>query len=144
MVATPRQELQRNRECVPTAAQGEAGEADLLFHKVLRRWIASASPQTRLLRRVEERILVRAAASYAAESLSPGSQRAEEAAAIAEQIRQDAGLWAEALADLASRAVDLDTVPFDDEAAFALVQETRARLAHPDLSVVLAALSTLR
>jgi hypothetical protein len=130
LVATTAQQRARNSERIEPAEQGERGECSLVFHQAVRHWLDDLGRP--VMTRAEERILIYRSAAAAVVHLP-----IEERDLAEQQVRQDTALWAEALADLSARGIDLtQETPSDD------AREVLGELASPALAPVLRALQT--
>ena len=135
LVATTAQQRRRNEEGIrpadqgdPPKRQGDRPQHRLVFHQAVRFWLDRR--KVRVMTRGEERILIHRSAAAAAGGL-PDSELAEH------QIRLDAALWTDALADLASQGIDLEATAAIKQAQ---AQAAIERLASPALEPILRSL----
>jgi hypothetical protein len=136
VVATAAQQRFRNGQNptrVQPKDQGRPGDCDLVFHRMLRHWLEARREP--LMTRAEERILVQRGARRAVAHV-PERDRLH----AVRQIWHDATLWAQALAELASRGVDLNATEEGDPDASLRAIEAREILASDELAEVLAGL----
>lgn len=104
--------LARDREGLAPSAQFEQGKARLVFRQVLR-----IPLNENLLSRAEERVILR----RALKSIASDSE-------MEQQLKQDIFAWREALADLASRGIDLTN---------GIPPDLQQKLVHPKVAQVL-------